>query len=345
MSKLDYLSKYMSGPPPGMGPPGLGGDKVKKKKKRNSNKTITVSHSTKIIDEGEDWVGKKHVEDDDELAPVMVNVVPMEERFKSDSFAVVREGEGGSSDVVAGGKRRRTPSPSPPPDNEGSRRRRRTPSASPPPNDEDDGGADVSSSSRKKKRMADGGTVGLQTADEMRKDLERRREQERRLAEDPAISGRDAPTVYRDRTGRKVNLEEQQAKDEAEREARRVEEEERYQFREGLAQKKLIEERLLQLEKEKTSSFAVYADDKERNDRMKEVDRWGDPLAMLGGSKKKKSSKQRYQGPMPPPNRYGIEPGYRWDGVDRGNGFEVKLTQARYSRQTRAEEAYKWSTE
>lgn len=55
------------------------------------------------------------------------------------------------------------------------------------------------------------------------------------------------------------------------------------------------------------------------------------------------SDRPKYEGSFMP-NRFGIKPGHRWDGVDRSNGYEKRWFEAQNAKVARQEEAYKWST-
>lgn len=61
-----------------------------------------------------------------------------------------------------------------------------------------------------------------------------------------------------------------------------------------------------------------------------------DPMAAFLNTKPKTAKskttvtgKPQYTGPSPHPNRFQIPPGHRWDGVDRSNGFELRLMRTR----------------
>ena len=46
-----------------------------------------------------------------------------------------------------------------------------------------------------------------------------------------------------------------------------------------------------------------------------------------------------------PPNRFNVKPGYRWDGVNRSNGFEDKMARRQNDAEARSKIAYKLQAE
>ncbi|KAJ4435331.1 hypothetical protein ANN_17941 [Periplaneta americana] len=98
---------------------------------------------------------------------------------------------------------------------------------------------------------------------------------------------------------------------------------------------------------EMSKPLARYADDEDLEQHLRNQEREGDPMLEYIRSKKTEEdttkSKPKYKGSYLP-NRFGIPPGYRWDGVDRSNGYEKKWFEHQNSRKAVDDEAYKWST-
>ncbi|XP_073095851.1 BUD13 homolog isoform X3 [Manis javanica] len=130
-----------------------------------------------------------------------------------------------------------------------------------------------------------------------------------------------AETIFRDKSGRKRNLklERLEQRRKAEKDSER---DELYaQWGKGLAQSRLQQQNVEDAIKEMQKPLARYIDDEDLDRMLREQEREGDPMADFIKKNKAKENKNkkvspRYSGPAPPPNRFNIWPGYRWDGVD-----------------------------
>lgn len=199
--------------------------------------------------------------------------------------------------------------------------------------------------------MANGAMAGLQTAEQVTAALKRRERSEKKAMEAAGLdpTGKSQETIYRDASGRIINVAMKRAelRRKAEEEERKAAEE--LENRRGDVQKREKEARQKQLAEAKTMGVSRFADDKELNDEMKERERWNDPaLQFLSKSTGKGSQgskgtrgKKTYVGAFEP-NRYGIRPGYRWDGVDRSIGFEKKWFEARNNQKSIKDLKYAW---
>ncbi|KAF2027385.1 hypothetical protein EK21DRAFT_102577 [Setomelanomma holmii] len=195
-------------------------------------------------------------------------------------------------------------------------------------------------------RMESGAKAGLQTAEEMTAAMNKKQAEDKRKAEEALreMGSAAQETIYRDASGRIINvaMKRAEARKKAEEEERRKLEKEK--AARGDVQNAEATKRKQQLQDAKTMTIARYADDEDLNDELKERGHWNDPASGFLRKKKKGRSitgKPLYQGAFQP-NRYGIRPGHRWDGVDRGNGFESQWFTSRNRKANVEKLEYQW---
>ncbi|KAL1406824.1 Pre-mRNA-splicing factor cwc26 [Vanrija albida] len=152
-------------------------------------------------------------------------------------------------------------------------------------------------------------------------------------------------TVHRDQSGRVLDVNELRDAARREEEEEKRKEAERKEWGKGLLQREEREARAREERKMAGRDVARRADDEDMNREMKEQERWDDPAAKFLTKKSKKGPRYpTYKGPFAP-NRFGIAPGFRWDGVDRSTGFEKKYFQAQNAAARRTLEANAYSME
>ncbi|PHH83572.1 hypothetical protein CDD82_7133 [Ophiocordyceps australis] len=191
--------------------------------------------------------------------------------------------------------------------------------------------------------LSDGKYTGLQSSAAASTQLRRRQASEKKRSKE-----KEEETVYRDATGRRVDVSMKRA--EARRAAAEAHKKEVEAKQKLMGQVQLDQARKRKelLQDAQLMPLARTADDEQLNKDLKEEQRWNDPISQFVSQKQTaaagaKSSKRQpvYTGAALP-NRYGIKPGYRWDGVDRGNGFEAERFKAVNRRERNKALQYSW---
>lgn len=235
------------------------------------------------------------------------------------------------------------------PDSDASPPRRRIkeePDASPPrrkrPVDSD---GDLSPVRTKAKTTLSGKVAGLQTGRALRQEAEvlRKKEDEAFGRLDRELTGENARTQVR--AAKLADMEAKVALNRQKQEKLQMLKEATDKWSKGVKQDRDRAERVAEAAHEMAKPLARFAGDDDLEQHLRAVERDGDPMAQFLAKKKAKNQPSRpvYRGPAAAPNRFGILPGYRWDGVDRSNGYEKKYFEKHNKTLAVSEEAYKWS--
>ncbi|XP_051668141.1 BUD13 homolog isoform X8 [Manacus candei] len=207
---------------------------------------------------------------------------------------------------------------------------------------------DTRGSPRKANTMSSGVRAGLVSAEVLQKEKQELQKPDKSMKHLEEES-RNAKTVFRDKSGRKRNLAQEQLEQRLKAEAEAKREEQYAKWGKGLAQERQQQQNVEDAIKEMQKPLARYIDDQDLDRMLREQEREGDPMAALIKKRKAKENKEkekpRYKGPAPPLNRFNIWPGHRWDGVDRSNGFEQQRFARIANKKAVQELAYKWSVE
>ncbi|XP_030572057.1 BUD13 homolog [Drosophila novamexicana] len=223
----------------------------------------------------------------------------------------------------------------------------RTPS--PPPTHKPKGQAQM--------RTLDGKKAGLQDAQSLKTETDERRREERRMFDQMSseVSGRDAEVQMRSTGRRGRRARDAAAEDPAEQQRKEAHEQQKKQLYErwGKGLKQLEDQRARheEMAHEAAKPVARYANDEDLDRHLREQEHADDPMLEYMRQKRKKRDQLSDKPVLPvyegsyPENRYGIRPGYRWDGVDRSNGYEQRWFDKQNERRAAQDEAYKYSVE
>ncbi|KAH8247569.1 hypothetical protein KR038_006343 [Drosophila bunnanda] len=209
----------------------------------------------------------------------------------------------------------------------------------------------------KSTKTLDGKTAGLQDAQALKKESDERRKREHALFEEMSteVSGRDAEIQMRS-TGRKGRRARDAANEDPAERSRKEEHEKKKKelydkWGKGLKQIEDQKTRFEEMAHEAAKPVARYANDEDLDRHLREQEHADDPMLEYMRQKRKKKEEKTNKPVMPkyegsyPENRFGIRPGYRWDGVDRSNGYEKRWFDKQNERKAVQDEAYKYSVE